>query len=122
MHTYEFSRPLRHIFGAAVGGVAIAFLLSAPAAAGGPQCGPRYIAKNIQTAVLALKASQYCKREDLPFTAAEAFERIESLRCGADSSQLIDELLVNFDQQYKTILARDPHHIVCEKATKISLR
>jgi len=121
MRSIKFPRPLRHVIGAAVGCMGAMVLMSAPALAGGPQCGPRYIAHNIQEAVLALKAAQYCKRADLPYTAAEASQRVDSLRCGDSSSLLIDELLMNFDQQYKTILVRDPQHIICERAVQISL-
>lgn len=114
-------RLLTRTAGVVVGMTGIFLAMSMSASADGRQCAPRAIAQNIKDAVLALKATEYCKSEDLPYTAADAAARIETLRCGPQSSELIDELLNNYEQEYKTILARDVRHVVCLQAASISL-
>lgn len=91
------------------------------ASAGGKQCGPRFIAVNIKTAVLAPKATEYCLGEELPYTVADVWERIDSLRCGPESSTLIDDLINDYNREYKTILATDAKRTVCKMAMDIDL-
>lgn len=120
MHIFQLIRNAGKVAFAAAGFAGVVLVMTSSASASGPQCAPRHIAQNIKTAVLAMKATQYCLREDLPYTAAEVSERIDSLRCGEESSRIIDELLGDFEQAYKTILARDTRHVVCMQAAMIS--
>ena len=94
---------------------------SLPASAAGKQCGPRFIAENIKTAVLALKATEHCIGEPLPYTVVDVWERIDSLRCGPESSALIDDLINDYDREYQTILATDAKHTVCKLAINLKL-
>ncbi len=114
-------RRLARLAGSFAVAAGLSAALTPAASAGGSQCAPRFIADNIQDAVLALKATQYCRDVGLPYTAAEAAQRVESLRCGSDSSQLIDDLLSNFEQEYKAILERDHRRVVCMRAAQLSL-
>jgi len=100
----------------------LSFLVSTPAFSKGYQCAPRVIAQNIQSAVLALKATKYCTSTDLPYSAAQASIRIESLRCGAEASSLIDELLYQNEGRYKLILTKDENKIACNSAINISMK
>jgi len=90
--------------------------ISTPAFAKGAQCSPRFIAQNIQTAVLALKATQYCKGVDLPYSAAQASRRVDSLRCGNDASVLLDDLINDYDGKYKSIMSGTSKQVICNRA------
>jgi len=109
---------------AAAGTALLLAAMSVPAAgpvqAGGPQCGQRVIAANIKQAVLALKAKEYCHDENIPYTQEQVEARIESLKCGPQSVELIDELINEYDRQYKTILVGDVRKVVCKQAISIS--
>lgn len=98
----------------------LGFLVATPAEAGGPQCGQRVIAANIKQAVLALKAKEYCHDENIPYTQEQVEARVESLKCGPQSVELIDELINEFDRQYKTILVGDVKKVVCKQAVSIT--
>lgn len=89
------------------------------AQSGGDQCQLRTLAANIKSAVLALKATRYCRGFDLPYTRDEVTARIDDLRCGSQSSALIDDLLDNYEIQYKTIMKTDARQVVCNQATTI---
>lgn len=121
MNTFKLPRRVKLAAGIALGCAGFLFVGTMSASAGGPQCAPRTIALSIKTAVLAMKATQYCLGYDLPYTASEVSERLESLECGEESIQLIDDLLNNYEQEYKTILAREAKQVVCMQATTISL-
>lgn len=86
---------------------------------GGEQCQLRSLSKNIKTAILAMQATRYCHGFNLPYTADEATERLDDLRCGTQSSQMIDDLLVSYDAQYETIMKTDARLVVCNQATTI---
>jgi hypothetical protein len=96
------------------------FATASPALAGGSQCGQRVIAANIKNAVLALKATQYCRDEKIPYTVEEVNARLDALNCGPQSIELIDELINEYDRQYKTILTSDVKRVVCTQALTIS--
>lgn len=115
MHTARKVLPVVVLAAAAWGGgVSVA-------AANGPQCAPRMIAQNIKDAVLALKATEYCVGFEFPYTIDDVNRRIEDLRCGNDSSQLLDELINDYNLEYKTILTADHQHTVCKQAQTIVL-
>ncbi len=88
----------------------------------GFQCSPRHIAQNIQSAVLALKATQYCSGIDLPYSAAQASMRVDELRCGAEASELLDDLIGDFDGKYKNIMSGKSKQAVCLKAASLSFK
>lgn len=92
-----------------------------PAEAAGPQCQRRFIASNIQDAVLALKATEYCTNQNLPYSRSDVMERIESLRCGPDSVALIEDLIDDYDDKYKLIMTTDPSKAVCIHAAQLDL-
>lgn len=97
----------------------VVLAVAGPANAFSP-CAPRELADNIQNTVLAYKAAEFCKRDTLPYTITEVAERLESLRCNAQSSKLIDDLMSNYDQQYRDIMTRDARQVVCMKAAGLS--
>ena len=105
-------------------GILIASTATAAATttATGPQCGSRFIAANIHSAVLALKATEFCVAEQLPYTVTEVYERIDSLRCNDEASSLIDSLINDYNRQYKAILTTDAQRTVCEQAVSLQLK
>lgn len=99
------------------GGVAIAAAI--PPAQAISVCMPRYISQNIKDAVLAAKAAKYCP--NMPYTADQAMSFVDEMRCNAQASQIIDNLLFNNEEQYKAILTKDPNKVACGQAAKIKL-
>jgi len=108
------------VVGLTCAGLLFASTINASSASG-KQCGPRFIAVNIKSAVLALKATEFCTGQALPYSAIDVWERIDSLRCGPESSALIDDLINDYDREYSTILATDAKQTVCNMATTIDL-
>lgn len=102
-------------------GVAVQFWLMPAASAVELDCHHRETARQINDAVFALKATQYCTGVELPYTEIEVFERLEHLRCGDKSSQLIDELVEDFDEKYRLIMTKDPAKTVCNQAAQINI-
>lgn len=117
---FKHSKLARIIAGTAILSAIVGFSIATPVQAGGPQCGQRVIAANIKQAVLALKAKEYCHDENIPYTQEQVEARIESLKCGPQSVELIEELINEFDRQYKTILVGDVKKVVCKQAISIS--
>lgn len=104
-------------------GLALASVLglagTAPATAG-EQCMPRFIARNIQDAVMALNASRYC--EGLPYTIADASKRVDLMRdCNRDASVMIDEMLDGSEERYRNIFTTDPSMTACTAAAAIAI-
>ncbi len=83
------------------------------------QCGQRYIAQNIESAVLALKATKYCTNISLPYSRAQASENVDDLRCNAQASSLLDELINDFDYQYKSIMSGAGSKTICLQAASL---
>jgi len=103
-------------------GFSLMVFASAPVfAAKGPQCAPRFIAQNIQLAVFALKATQNCKGIALPYSAAQASMQVDSLRCGAQASDLIDELIKDYNGKYKMIMSGTSKQVTCKQAASMTL-
>ncbi|MCF6344802.1 MAG: hypothetical protein L3J15_09075 [Devosiaceae bacterium] len=92
---------------------------SAQAQVSNPQCGQRYIAQNIKSAVLALKATKYCTNISLPYSMAQASKNIDDLRCNAQASSLLDEMINDFDYQYKTIMSGAGSKAICLQAASL---
>ncbi len=84
-----------------------------------PQCSQRYIAQNIKSAVLALKATKYCKNIKLPYSRAQAGKKIEELRCNTQASNLLDELIINYDREYKNIMSGPGAELICSNAASL---
>lgn len=82
-------------------------------------CMPRYISQNIKDAVLASKAAKYCS--DMPYTTTEAMHFVDKMRCSPAASELIDGLLFQHEEDYRTILVKDPNHVACNAAAKIKV-
>lgn len=83
-------------------------------------CSPRLISENIKDAVLMLKANELCRGIELPYTHDEARERLESLRCGEQASNIIDNMVQNYQREFKTIMQSDPNQTVCKVAATLS--
>lgn len=106
----------------AVGTIAASMTIVAPPAfadASGAQCQLRLMSINIKEAVLAMKAARYCQDFDLPYTMDDVAARIEDLRCGPQSSAMIDDLMENYEVQYKLIMKTDARMTICKQATTI---
>ncbi len=99
--------------------VFVILLQFATPAQANPQCGQRFIAQNIKSAVLAYKATKYCKSTKLPYSRAQASKNIDSLRCNAQASLLLDELIYDFDAQYKSIMSGAGKQVVCLEAAAL---
>lgn len=101
-------------------GLAAAIALGAvPSAQAVSVCMPRYISQNIKNAVLATKAAQYCG--NMPYTADQAMSFVDEMRCNAEASQIIDNLLFKNEERYKSILTGDMAGVACGAAAKIQL-
>lgn len=83
-------------------------------------CSPRLISENIKNAVLALKATEHCAGTELPYSHDQATIWVDDMRCGSEASNLIDELLMNYDREYRTIMRTDAGQVVCKMAAEIS--
>ncbi len=92
----------------------------APAQEFNAKCSQRFIAQNIKSAVLAFKATKYCKSVKLPYSQAQASKRIDDLRCNAQASALLDELIEKYDEQYRTIMNTPNSNIVCQQAIALA--
>jgi len=80
---------------------------------------PRFIAANIEQAVMAYKAARYC--QGLPYTVAEASERVDLMRaCNNDASKLIDEMLDGNEEHYRFLYVEDPTRVACQAAARIA--
>ena len=81
-------------------------------------CMPRFIAQNIEDAVMAFTAARYC--DGLPYTIAEASQRVDQMRgCNADASAMIDGMLDGRDETYRNIYTSDPTRVACQAAATI---
>ncbi len=83
------------------------------------QCGQRYIAQNIKSAVLAFKATKYCTNINLPYSMAQASKNIDDLRCNEQASSLLDEMINDFDYQYKSIMSGAGSKAICLQAASL---
>ena len=90
-----------------------------PLQASSTQCAQRVIAQNIKSAVLAYKATQYCVGVRLPYSRAQVSDRIDSLRCSSQASNILDELLDDYDGQYRAIMSGTGKQVVCSEAAKL---
>lgn len=106
---------------AALGATAFVACFSAPALALNKDCNRNYVTQRVQSAMLAFKATQYCSKTPLPFTDLEAIQQLDSLRCNADASAMIDELDRSFDKQYRMIMTTDSAQTVCKHAATLDI-
>lgn len=83
-------------------------------------CSPRLISANIKEAVLALKATEHCAGTQLPYNHDQATARLDDLRCGKQASDLIDDMVKNYEREYRTILRTDAGQVVCKHAATIT--
>ena len=83
-------------------------------------CMPRFIAQNIEDAVMAYTAARYC--DGLPYTIAEASQRVDQMRgCNADASAMIDGMLDGHEEAYRNIYVSDPTQVACQAAAAIAI-
>lgn len=109
--------PVRRVLAGIVLVPALALAGTLPASAA-QQCMPRFIAQNIEDAVMAFTAARYC--DGLPYTIAEASQRVDLMRgCNPDASAMIDDMLDGHDEHYRNIYMSDPTRVACQAAAAI---
>lgn len=74
---------------------------------------------NIQNAVLALNAAEFCRA--MPYTIAQAQGQIVRMRADPDTSILLDELISNYNGQYQLALTGAGHEDLCASAATIGV-
>lgn len=82
-------------------------------------CTPRLISERIKESVLAMKAAQYCK--GMPYTIDQAARHVEGMRCSPQASAIVDNMMTQYDLEYKTILKGDAGLVACHQAALIKL-
>ena len=109
--------PVRRVLAGVLMIPALALAGTLPATAES-QCMPRFIAQNIEDAVMAFTAARYC--DGLPYTIAEASQRVDLMRnCNSDASAMIDGMLDGHDEEYRNIYTSDPTRVACQAAAAI---